>query len=236
MSRLVAMLFARSALSVLAQALVAGIYAVSGTPSPWIAAARWFPLYAVLIDAGCLVLLRQLTRREGSSLLDLVHFDRRRWRRDVLIGLALIPISLGFIALGISTSSELVYGSPWTPSIFRQLPVIAALYAVLVFPALWGFTEQLTYNGYLLPRLQRACRSTVTAIALVAFAWSLQHAFQPLTFDPKFMLYRALAPIPHSIFVCVAYLRIRRLLPFMIAHGLMDAGDAFVSVLLPLYQ
>lgn len=107
---------------------------------------------------------------------------------------------------------------------------------MFVFPALWGFTEQLTYNGYLLPRFRRACRSTVAAIALVAFAWSFQHALQPLTFDPRFMLYRFLAPIPQSIFFCVAYLRIRRLLPFVIAHGLMDSGDALVSVPLPIYR
>ena len=47
------MLFARSIFSVLAQGLVAGVYAIKSTPDPWLAAAAWLPVYATLIDAGC---------------------------------------------------------------------------------------------------------------------------------------------------------------------------------------
>jgi hypothetical protein len=57
-----------------------------------------------------------------------------------------------------------------------QLPLPAALYGVFVFPFVWGLTEQMTYNGYLVPRLRVLCRSTVLSIALVATAWSFQHA------------------------------------------------------------
>jgi hypothetical protein len=48
-----------------------------------------------------------------------------------------------------------------------------------------------------------------------------------------FMLYRFLAPIPHTAFIVLVYLRVRRLLPFVIAHWLMDAADVFRAVLLP---
>ena len=30
----------------------------------------------------------------------------------------------------------------------------------MVFPFVWGLTEQMTYNGYLVPRFQVAFRST----------------------------------------------------------------------------
>jgi hypothetical protein len=70
----------------------------------------------------------------------------------------------------------------------------AALYGVLVFPFIWGPTEQMTYNGYLLPRFQVLCRKTSPAIVVVAFAWSSQHSFMPLTFDAKFMAFRLLPP------------------------------------------
>ena len=89
----------------------------------------------------------------------------------------------------------------------------------------WGLTEQMTYNGYLVPRFQVLSGRTVVAVAFVSFAWSFQHALQPLTFDPDFMLYRFLAPIPHTAFIVLVYLRVRRLLPFVIAHWLMDAAD-----------
>ena len=230
------MLFARSIFSFLAQALVAGVYALQSSPTPWLDAAGWFPVYATLIDAGCLVALWRLTRREGIALLDLLSFDRSRWQRDVLLGLGLIPVSLVFILAGVRGSSQLVFGTTEPPALFHPLPLVPALYAVLVFPAIWGLTEEMTYNGYLVPRFQILSRSTVVAVAAVSFAWSFQHVVQPLTFDPDFMLYRLLAPLPFSAFACLVYLRIRRLLPFVIAHWLMDAGDVLVTVLLPLYR
>jgi membrane protease YdiL (CAAX protease family) len=55
----------------------------------------------------------------------------------------------------------------------------------------------------------------------------------PLTFDPKFMVVRALSPLPFSVFQTLVYLRFRRLIPFAIAHALMDGTSAFLGVLFP---
>ena len=106
------------------------------------------------------------------------------------------------------------------------------LYGVVVWPFIWGLTEQMTYNGYLVPRFQVLSRSTSLAVAAVAFAWSFQHVVMPLTFDAKFMLVRLLSPVPFSIFGTLLYLRLRRLVPFAIAHALMDGA----SVLIPLMR
>jgi len=94
-------------------------------------------------------------------------------------------------------------------------------------------TEQMTYNGYLVPRFQVLCRSTGIAVVVVAFAWSLQHAFMPLTFDLKFMAFRLLSAVPNTIFQTLLYLRLRRLLPLAIAHALMDGASVLIGVLLP---
>src|SRR5262245_13919993 len=87
------MLFARSACAVVAQALVAAIFALRSSPQPWRDAAPWLPVYGTLIDAGCLALLWRFTRREGIRLSDLLGVERGRLGRDVLLGLALIPPS-----------------------------------------------------------------------------------------------------------------------------------------------
>ena len=71
---------------------------------------------------------------------------------------------------------------------------------------------------------------------LVAFAWSMQHAFMPLTFDAKFMIYRTLSPLPFSVFITLVYLRIRRLVPLATAHALMDGASVVIGVLLPLLR
>jgi hypothetical protein len=226
------MLFARAACAIGAQALVAAGFALRSSPTPWHDAEPWLPVYGTLIDAGCLALLWRLTRREGIRLFDLVGFERTRLVRDVLLGLVLIPANLGFILAGVYAAGWLLYGTLTPPYLFTPLPLPAALYGVLVWPFIWGLTEQMTYNGYLVPRFQVLCRSTSLAIAIVAFVWSLQHAFMPLTFDTRFMAFRLLAPVPQSIFATFLYLRLRRLVPFALAHALMDGA----TVLLPLLR
>jgi uncharacterized protein len=224
------MLFARAACAVGAQAVAAAVFALRASPTPWHDAEPWLPVYGTLIDAGCLALLWQLTRREGIRLFDLVGFERTRLVPDTLLGLALIPACLVFIFSGIYAAGWLVYGTLRPPLLFGHLPLAGALYGVLVWPFLWGITEQMTYNGYLLPRFRVLCRSTTLAIVLVAFAWALQHAFMPLTFDARFMAFRLLSSVPNSAFQTLLYLRLRRVLPLAVAHALMDAA----TVLLPL--
>lgn len=219
------MLFARAACAVGAQAVVAAIFALRASPAPWHDSEPWLPVYGTLIDAGCLALLWRLTR-----LFDLVGFERTRLVRDMLLGFALIPVSLVFIFGGVYAAGWVLYGTLSPPLLFGSLPLPAALYGVLVWPFIWGLTEQMTYNGYLAPRFQVLCRSTSLAIVFVAFAWSLQHSFMPLTFDPKFMAFRLLASVPNTVFQTLLYLRFRRLIPFAIAHALMDGA----TVLLPL--
>ena len=193
-------------------------------------------MYGTLIDAGCLTLLWRLTRREGIRLFDLVGFERTRLARDTLLGFALIPVSLVFIFAGTFAAGWLLYGTLSPPFLFGPLPLPAALYGVLVFPFVWGLIEQMTYNGYLLPRFQVLGRSTSLAIVLVAFAWSAQHAFMPLTFDPKFMAFRLFSSVPNSVFQTVLYLRLRRVVPLAVAHALMDGASVLIGVLLPVLR
>ena len=230
------MLFARAACAVGAQALVATVFALRSSPAPWQAAGQWLPVYGTLIDVGCLALLWRLTRREGIRLLDLVGFERARLARDVLLGLALVPVSLVFVLGGTSAAGRIVYGTLAPPYLPGALPWPAALYGVLVFPFVWGLTEQMTYNGYLVPRFQVLCRSTSLAIAVVAFAWSSQHVVMPLTFDARFAAFRLLSPLPFSVFATFLYLRLRRLVPFAIAHALMDAASVLVGSGLSVFQ
>jgi uncharacterized protein len=194
------MLFARAACAVGAQALVAAVFARGSSPTPWHDAEPWLPVYGTLIDAGCLALLWRLTRREGLCLFNLVGFERTRLARDALLGLALVPASLVFILGGTYAAGWLLYGSLTPPYLWGPLPLPAALYGVLAWPFIWGLTEQMTYNGYLVSRFQALCRSTRLAIAIVAFAWSLQHVFMPLTFDARFMAFRPSSPVPNTIF------------------------------------
>lgn len=230
------MLFARPAIAVGAQALVAAVFLLRASPAPWHAAEPGLPVYGTLIDAGCLALLWRFTRREGIRLFDLVGFDRARLVRDTLLGFALIPVSLPFIFGGTFAAGWLVYGAPSPPYFFGRLPLPAALYGVLVWPFIWGLTEQMTYNGYLLPRIEILCGNASAAVAIVAFAWASQHAFMPLTLDAKFMAFRLVSSVPYALFLTLSYLRLRRLLPLAIAHALLNRSSVLISALLPMLR
>jgi len=97
---------------------------------------------------------------------------------------------------------------------------------------IWGLTEQMTYYGYLVSRFQVLCRSTSRAVACVALVWSFQHVVMPLTFDAKFMAFRLLS-VPFSVFQTLLYLRLRRLVPSVVVHALLDGTSVLISVLLP---
>ena len=231
---LVVVLFARSAFAVAAQGLVALFYTIDGSATPWRDAEVWLPVYGTLIDAGCLCLLLWFTRREGITLAHLIGFDRARLRRDVLLGLALIPLSLIFIFGGIAISGLLIYGGASLPQFGEPLRLVPALYALLVWPLIWALTEQMTYNGYLLPRFEVLSGRIGFAVAVVALVWALQHAFMPLTFDPDYMVHRFVSSLPNSLFMVLVYLRLRRLLPLILAHWLMDGASVFVGSIMPL--
>jgi hypothetical protein len=58
----------------------------------------------------------------------------------------------------------------------------------------------------------------------------------PLTFDAKYMAFRLLSAVPNSAFQTLLYLRLRRLIPFAIAHALLDGASVLIGVLLPLLR
>ena len=121
------------------------------SPTPWHDAEPWLPVYGTLIDAGCLALLA--AHAPSIGLFDLVGFKRARLVRDTLLEVALIPVSLVFI-LGGTYAGWLGAGTLTPPYLLGRLPLPAALYGVLVWPFIWGLTEQMTYNGYLVPRFR----------------------------------------------------------------------------------
>jgi uncharacterized protein len=220
------MLFARSVLILLAQGITFLIIRQLNVQNADVAIRNWWSVYGTLVDFGCLGLLLWLTRREGIRLLDLVSFVRSKLKTDITLGLGIFiivfPISVfvfGRLAM------QLTYGSlnPAFPegTFIRTLPLLAVLYSRILWWPLWSFTEELTYNGYALPRLVALTRSRWLSVAVVSFFFSIQHSFLSLaTFQHG--LYMFLIFIPLTIAEGLIYLRVRRLTPLIIGHWLMD--------------
>jgi len=232
----VIIVFARLIFAIIAQALVAGFFILQDHPTPWQAAAPWWVVYGTLIDIGCLVLLWRLTSREGIRLWDLISFERHRFRQDLLhcIGFIILFIIL-FFAGGMIFGS-LIYGATTAPTPYGELPLWGALYSFLVWPIIWGLAEQMTYMGYSLPRLEILSGRGWQAVVIVCFGWSIQHIALPFMFDWQWVLYRFAATLPIAIVLPIVYLRTRRLLPFIVAHCVLDVAGTLTLVFLPLMQ
>lgn len=225
--------FARLIFAILVQALVAGFYMLKGHPTPWQAAAPWWIVYGTLIDIGCFILLAQLVRREGIRLVDLISSQRQRLGRDLFLGVGFIVLYL-FLAIGGGILfGILVYGADPAPAVMVPLPLWGTLYSLIVWPLIWAFAEEMTYQGYALPRLELLTRRGWLAILIVGFGWALQHSALPLMADWRWAIFRFGSSLLIGIILPIIYLRTRRLLPFIIAHWAANFVAVLMTVVLP---
>jgi len=226
-------IFSRLILAIVAQGLVAGLYILLGNPTPWQAAAPWWIVYGTLIDIGCFVLLARLARREGIRLLDLISFQRQHLRRDLLLGVGFIPIYVILATAGGIIAGLLVYGATSAPAVMVPLPLWGTLYSLIVWPIIWAFAEEMTYQGYALPRLEVLLGRTWLAVIIVGFGWAIQHSALPLMADWRWALYRFGSSLLIGIVLPIIYLRTRRLLPFIIAHWAANLASVLMTVVMP---
>ena len=222
----------RSALILLAQAAVALIFSIRGHADPWSAAAPWWTVYGTLVDIGCLVMLRHFTRTEGVTVRGLVGPVRPS---DLLRGLGFFLVSFPFFVAAGPFFSYLIFGTiqaPLPPGLLvgRVLPLWGVVYSLSLWWIIWSPTEELTYQGYALPRLRALSGSTWKAVALVSLWWALQHAFLPYLPGVRILLWRFLAFLPGCLVVIAIYLRTRRLAPLIVAHWLMDISGALITL------
>jgi hypothetical protein len=228
------MLVARPVFAFVTQLVVAAGLRLQRRPKPLREAGRWWMVSGTLIDLLSLATLSWLTRREGIRLADLLHVRRERLGRDVVHALgnfvALTP------AVGISAAlTRLFYGPSGQPpqvAVARGLPVAASAYSVLVWPIIWSITEEATYLGYTLPRLEALVGNTAVSAWLVSAIWALQHEALPLLPDGRYLVYRPLSALPVTFTTTLLYLlRGRRLPPLMVAHWASDTASALFAAL-----
>lgn len=220
------MLFARPALLLLAQGVVLLLFLQLNVQNAAVELRNWWSVFGTLVDFGCLGLLIWLTGREGIHLLDLVGFVKSKLKTDVLLGFAIFAVVFPLTVFGGGMLAMLIiYGqiNPAFPegTFVRTLPLLAVLYSRILWWPIWSFTEELTYTGYALPRLNEMTKSPWLSVVVVSFFYSIQHSFLALA-DFRYGFYMFLTFVPLTIALGVIYLRLRRLTPLIIGHWLMD--------------
>ena len=183
-------------------------------------------------DLGCFLLLVWLTRKEGIRLRDLIGFERKRLFMDILLGLGLFLLLIVlFVVIANIIAPLLVYG----PDIFRasqsttapfnanpfELPLWYFWWGVLVLPLGVGIMEEMTYRAYVLPRFIALTNKPWVAILLMSLGFGVQHiAFALTSWQAaltRFLGMFLLAPV-----FALLYLKLKRLMPLIIAHWLLD--------------
>lgn len=224
----------RSALILASQAIAALLFLLHGDRSPWLSAGRWWTVYGTLADAGCLALLWRFARQEGLRLRDLVGPVRWRHGRDLWTGLGLFLLIFPLFIVGGMLSNLIVFGrlsaAPGPAGAAAQaFPLWGVIYSLSVWWIIWTPTEQMTYQGYAMPRLCALTHRRWPALVLIGFFWSLQHSFLPFVPDWRIVVWRFVMVVPGVACTMLIYLRLRRLAPMIVAQWPADIVVALMS-------
>ncbi|MCL4274856.1 MAG: CPBP family intramembrane metalloprotease [Anaerolineales bacterium] len=223
------MVLVRPALALIMQGIIVLLFSQLQIQSPTVAVRNWWTVYGTLIDIVCLALIFWLTRTEGINLFSLISFDKSRLKKDIPLGIGIFIVVFPLAVFGGSLlAGILAYGTfqPTLPegAFIRSLPLWAVLYSRILWWIIWSFTEELTFQGYALPRLQALTKHKWLAMAWVTFGWSLQHSFLPfINFQHALFLFIMFVPL--TLALQLIYLRLGRLVPVIVAHWLMDLSS-----------
>jgi hypothetical protein len=228
------LVMARSVLWLTLQSLLALIFLAMHRPAPLRTAGSWWMIYGTLSDLCCLLGMRYFTRREGIRLRDLIGPIKMRRGRDLFFGLGLLVLSFPLFIAGGYLAAWVAYGSMakvpmelvWQR---HTLPLWATAYSLTVWWIIQSATEEMTYQGYVLPRLVALTGRTWIAFSIVGFWWALQHCMIPFIPDWQYLAYRFVMMLPVLVMMMLVYLRIRRLSPLILAHWPMDIAGAILT-------
>jgi hypothetical protein len=228
------LLVARSALWMTAQSLVALLFLVQHRPHPWREACYWWSVCFTLADIVCILGMRFFLKREGLRLRDLLGPIRLRYGRDIFLGLGyFLVFSPGFFVGGY-LAQRLFYGvSGVNPSGFilhsHALPLWATVYSLTFFWIINSVVEEMTYQGYVLPRLEVLTGRTWIAFVSVAFWFTAQHCVLAFVPDLRSLACRFVGFLPGVAIIAAIYLRTRRLAPLIVGHWIIDLAAVLMT-------
>ena len=227
---------ARSVLWMSAQSLVALLFVAQHRANPWRQACYWWSVCFTLADVGCILGMRFFLKREGLRLRDLIGPIRLRYGRDVFLGMGcFLLFSPGFF-LGGFVAERLFYRSGLDPSLFifhaHALPLWATLYSLMFFWPINSVVEEMTYQGFVLPRLEALTGRTWVAVAGVTFCFTLQHCALGFVPDWRSNLCRFMAFLPGCAIMVLIYVRMRRLAPLIVGHWIIDLCAVLITAVL----
>lgn len=223
------LVFGRTGLFLGVQALFALAFILTGTQSPWLQSAGWWPLGITVANLICLPFLLAQFQKEGRSYWEVFRIRRVNIKRDLLAALGWMVIAgpAGYFP-NVLLAGWLFGNSLAVLDLFvRPLPLWAVYACIFLFPITQGLVETPLYFSYGMPRLKAQGLPTWLALTIPAVMLGLQHMAAPFLFDMRFVAWRALMYLPFAFVIGCMLLWRPRLQPYIaIIHILMNMSFA----------
>jgi membrane protease YdiL (CAAX protease family) len=224
-------MIARPIIALAGQTGLALVMRARHRPDPFRRAAGYWMVTSSFADVGCLLVLRASARREGLKFHEVAGFGDhpvRNFRSAWVDVGALVPATV--LSQFLDRLLNRGRADPYPAQIrASRTHGWTRAYSLTVWPVFWATTEEATYLGYALPRLERRL-GTRAAAAIVATAWAAQHAVIPTLPGTTYARSRVLTMLPVAAAFTAVYLnRGRRLGPLVAAHWASDFSAAVLA-------
>lgn len=207
------------------------------------------PLFSALVLAPvnviCLLTVRSLLHRRGVRARDLMGFRRHRLGSDALWGvlwLAVLYVPFAATIVGVMALlhgermfvafETVFFDASAVPNLSAEVALVLAIIAVITFAPLNAPTEELVYRGFA-QRMLAHRLPAAAAIAICALSFGVQHVFFAPTADA--VIVYAAAFTVWGAGSGLIYLRQRRLMPLIIAHGIVNLLTSLPALAIPFF-
>ncbi len=209
------------------------IFLLLGSHDFLIKASPWWPVYGLFANLLCLIIISRALKNENVKILSLINFQAQKIKKDIMFSIAFIILSIIIAITSSFLFGYLIYGRyPYDLlPLFTDIPMVIVIIFVVIFPVINSILEEITYNGYIFPRLEAEVKNTNIVILIVLFFFTLQHIFIMFVPDLMYLTWRLLCFIPLLAFWIIIYKKMRRLTSLIIVHWFMDSF-AIISIIL----
>ena len=225
---------ARLILFTIFQSFFALGFFLADSSDSWDQSALYWPLGVIVTNLLCVIYLFYEFKKENVNYFSLFKFQREYIKKDVLLMLGILLLSV-ILSMGPNIGlAVLFFGDPQAglTMMGHNMPLWIIIIGLVVLPVTQVFAEIPIYMVYIAPKLQKQGVRTWIAYGFAALFLSLQHIAMPLILDPLVIAYRGLMFLAFTILIAVVLYKRPRLLPYMvIIHGLMDLS-LFLSLLI----
>lgn len=182
---------------------------------------KYWSLIATVVNIFMILFLIIVTKKNGSSYGNLIHYRKGSTVKEIVGTVALIVV-VGMA--GMYLSGLICYGKlPYMPvMMIEPIALPLACINLILLPITTAFAEEGVYLGCGVNQI----KNRYLAVVIPAFFFALQHSFIPVLWSGTYMTYRFLSFLPLTIILCVIYDKKRNPLPIMTGHAVIDLATA----------